>query len=154
MKKKIDHIDRKIMRMLMHNGRLNNNQLAEEVGLSPSPCWQRVRRLEEEGYIQGYAAILDAEKLDAGETVIIEVNLDRHDEENLTAFGRAMAEMPEVLEVHLVTGRYDFLLKVAVNGTKGYERFLYKKLYKVPGFNHSRSMFSLRCLKRAHSVEP
>lgn len=144
----LDEIDRRILRALRRDGRLSNNQLAEEVGLSPSPCWQRTRRLEAQGYIQGYTAVLDQEKLGVPETVIIEVTLDRHDDTVLETFGRAMVALPEVLEVYLTTGEYDYYIKVAVEGTKGYEKFLRQKLYRVPGIQHSRSIFTLRCLKQ------
>lgn len=151
--KPLDEIDRKILRELSNDGRLNNTQVADRVGLSPSPCWQRIRRLEKDGYIQGYAALLDQGKLGAGETVILEVNLDRHDDEMVENFGAVMAAMPEVLEVYLVTGDYDYFVKVAISGTEGYEKFLREKLYKIPGVRHSKSVFSLRCLKRSISVE-
>ena len=150
----LDRIDRRILRALQENGRLTNSQLAEQVGLSPSPCWQRTRRLEQEGFIRGYTAVLDQEKLGAPETVIIEVMLDRHDDDVLEAFGKAMVELPEVLEVYLTTGEYDYFVKVAVNGTRGYEDFLRKKLFRIPGIRHSRSSFTLRCLKRTQSVVP
>ncbi|WP_246710258.1 Lrp/AsnC family transcriptional regulator [Martelella soudanensis] len=152
--KPLDAIDRKILRLLLEDARLSNTQIAERVGLSPSPCWQRIRRLESDGYITGYIAILDQALLGAAETVIIEITLDRHDDDVLEKFGRAMASMPEVLEVYLTTGEYDYLLKVAVDGTAGYEEFLRTRLYKVPGIRHSRSSFTLRCLKRMHSVIP
>ncbi|MBZ9772176.1 Lrp/AsnC family transcriptional regulator [Mesorhizobium sp. CO1-1-8] len=152
--KPLDAIDRKILKLLLKNARLSNNQIAESVGLSPSPCWQRIRRLESDGFITQYVAILDQRLLGAAETVIIEVTLDRHDDEILEKFGQAMASMPEILEVYLTTGEYDYLLKVAVDGTAGYEEFLRKKLYKVPGIRHSRSSFTLRCLKRVHSILP
>jgi Lrp/AsnC family leucine-responsive transcriptional regulator len=144
----LDLIDRKILRELVGDGRLSNSQLAERVGLSPSPCWQRTRRLETEGYILGYTALLDREMLGHGETVMIEVTLDHHDDDVLENFGKAMAEMPEVIEVWLVTGEYDYIIKVAVNGTRGYEEFLRKHLYRVPGIRHSRSSFALRCIKQ------
>lgn len=153
MVKEIDEIDRQIMRKLAFDGRLSNKEIAEQVGLSPSPCWQRIRRLESEGYIQGYAAVFNQEKLGLSETVIIEVTLDRHDEETSHVFDSTVAAFPEVLEVHLVSGEYDYFIKVAVNGTKGYEKFLREKLYKIPGVRHSRSVFSLKCLKRSMSVE-
>jgi len=151
---KIDRIDRQILRALQADGRLTNNQLAQLVGLTSSPCWQRTRRLENLGFISGYTAILEQSMLGAAETVIIEITLDRHDDAVLESFGKAMAEMPEVLEVYLTTGTYDYLIKVAVDGTAGYEEFLRKKLYKVPGINHSRSSFTLRCLKRSLSFVP
>lgn len=77
--------------------------------------------------------------------------LDRHDEEILETFGRHLTELPEVLEAYLTTGDYDYLIKVAVEGTSGYERFLRERLYRIPGIRHSRTSFALRCLKRMHS---
>ncbi|NUB45649.1 Lrp/AsnC family transcriptional regulator [Fertoebacter nigrum] len=143
----LDAIDRRILRELVKDGRITNAQLAEHVGLSPSPCWQRTRRLEDEGYILGYTARLDRDRLGVSETVLIEVTMDRHDDAVLETFGRQMAEMREVIEVWLVTGEYDYIIKVAVNGTRGYEEFLRNRLYRVPGIRHSRSSFALRCLK-------
>lgn len=154
MAKQLDTIDRKILRELVKNGRLTNNQLAENVGLSNSPCWQRVKRLEQDGFITGYTALLDPDLMGAGETVLIEISLDRHDETVLESFGRAMTEYPEVLEAYLTTGEYDYFIKVAVNGTHEYEQFLRNRLYKIPGVRQSRSSFTLRCLKREHSVAP
>ena len=152
--RKLDQVDRRILRELLDNARLSNTELAERVGLSPSPCWQRVRKLETEGYIKGYVALLDQSALGAPETVLIDVTLDHHDDAILESFGKAMAEMPEVLEVHLTTGEYDYFIKVAVNGTAGYEEFLRTKLYRIPGIRHSRSSFTLRRLKQVYSVAP
>jgi Lrp/AsnC family leucine-responsive transcriptional regulator len=150
----IDEIDRRILRELRLDGRLSNTKLAEKVGLSTTPCWNRVRALEEGGMIEGYAALLSQTALGYPDTVIIEVTLDRHDDDIFEKFGQALATLPEVMEAYLLTGDYDYLIKVAVAGTAGYEEFLRKKLYKLPGLKHSRSTFVLRCLKRAHSVEP
>lgn len=150
----IDELDRKILRELRRDGRLSNTKLAEKVGLSTTPCWHRVRSMEERGVIEGYTALLNQQALGLPDTVIIEVTLDRHDDDMLHRFGEALAELPEVMEAYLLTGEYDYLIKVAVAGTAGYEEFLRRKLYKLPGIRHSRSTFVLRCLKRAHSVEP
>lgn len=151
---KLDAIDRRILRELSADGRLSNADLAARVGLSASPCWQRTRRLEASGVISRYAAVLDQAKLGFPETVIIEVTLDRHDDKMLESFGRSMIEMTEVLEVFLTTGEYDYLIKVAVDGTKGYEQFLREKLYKVPGIRQSRSSFALRALKQSAVAIP
>lgn len=150
----LDDIDRRILRALAADGRISNARLAQEVGLSASPCWQRVKRLEEQGVISGYRAILNQQSLGASEIVLIEVVLDRHDDETLAVFGRAMERLSEVLEVHLTTGEYDYLVKVAVNGTRGYEEFLREKLYRVPGIRHSRSSFVLRSLKNVQAHLP
>jgi len=152
--KPLDEIDRAILRELQTNGRLSNAELAERVGLSSSPCWQRVKRLEENGYIEGYAAVLSQKQLGMPETVILEVSLERHDDEILAKFGRALADFPEVLEAYLTTGEYDYFVKIAIDGTEGYERFLRERLYRVPGIRQTRSSFALRCLKRRISVTP
>jgi len=148
----LDDADRRILRALQGNGRLTGAELAEAAGLSVTACWNRVKRLEDEGVIEGYAALLNQAKLGVPDTAIIEVNLERHDDEVLTRFGEALTELPEVLEAYLTTGGYDYLIKVAVEGTRGYERFLREKLYRIPGIRYSRSSFVLRRLKRAHSV--
>ncbi len=152
--RRLDRIDISILKALLADGKPANTQLSEKVGLSPSPCWQRVRRLEEEGYISGFAAVLDQAKLGASEIVLVEVMLDHHSDEVLGEFGRIMSEIPEVLEVYLTTGEYDYMIKVAVDGTAGYEEFLRNRLYKVPGIRHTRSSFTLRCLKRAQAFVP
>lgn len=149
-----DEIDRKILRILTGDARISNQKLAEQVNLSPTPCWNRVKALEEAGFIKEYVAILDQRALGLPDTVIIEVTLDRHDDEIFQRFGDALALLPEVMEAYLLTGEYDYLIKVAVSGTEGYERFLREKLYRIPGLRHSRSTFALRCLKRVHSVMP
>jgi Lrp/AsnC family transcriptional regulator, leucine-responsive regulatory protein len=150
----MDRIDVKILRTLMTDAKIPNAQLAEKVGLSASPCWQRVRRMEKEGIIKGYSVQLDQAKLGASEIALVEVTLDRHEDDVLEAFGKAVSKIPEILEVYLTTGEYDYLLKVAVAGTSGYEEFLRTKLYRVPGIRHSRSSFTLKCLKHAQAYVP
>lgn len=152
--KPLDDLDRSILRELQNSARLSNAELAERVGLSPSPCWQRVKRLEENGFIEGYVAVLDQKLLGMPDTVIIEVTLERHEDEAVEKFGRALINLPEVLEAYLTTGEYDYFVKVAVAGTEGYERFLRERLYRIPGIRHTRSCFTLRCLKRQLSVSP
>lgn len=150
----LDEIDRRILRELCHDGRISNQKLAERVSLSPTPCWNRVRALENAQVITEYVAVLDQRALGFPDTVIIEVTLDHHDDEIFNNFGETLAQLPEVMEAYIVTGEYDYLIKVAVAGTAGYEHFLRQKLYKIPGIRHSRSTFALRCLKRVHSVVP
>jgi Lrp/AsnC family leucine-responsive transcriptional regulator len=150
----LDEIDRHILRTLTRDGRISNQKLADTVKLSATPCWHRVKALEDAGYITGYAAVLDQRRMGVPDTVIIEVTVDRHDDEIFKAFSDALAELPEVMEAYLLSGEYDYLIKVAVAGTEGYEVFLRKKLYKLPGIRHSRSTFVLRCLKSVSSPEP
>lgn len=150
----MDAIDKRILRALARKGRLTNAELAEEVGLSASPCWTRVRRLEQAGIIKGYAAILDQAALGLPDTVFIEVMMERHDEDSLRRFEEAVQAIPEVLECHLVTGEYDYMIKAAVGGTLGYERLLRDRLYRLPGIRHTRSSFALRRLKQELSPVP
>ena len=150
----MDTTDRRILRTLHRRARLTNAELAEEVGLSPSPCWTRVRRLEAAGAIQGYVAIIDQAALGLPDTVIIEVMMERHDEDRLRRFEQAVTEMPEVIEAWLVTGEYDYVIKAAVAGTAGYERLLRDKLYRLPGVRHTRTSFTLRCLKQSWTPTP
>jgi len=153
-KREIDETDRKILRVLREDARLTTAQLADAVGLSATPCWNRVKRLERDGFIEGYVAVLNQEKLGYPDIAIVEVTLDHHDEETLDDFGRLITAYPEVLEAYLTTGEYDYLIKVAVEGTSGYEKFLRERLYRLPGIRHSRTSFTLRCLKRMVSVLP
>jgi Lrp/AsnC family leucine-responsive transcriptional regulator len=150
----LDRLDRKILSALRRDGRLTMAELAEKVGLSQSPCWTRVKRLEAGGAIEGYVAVLNHKAIGVPNVVFVEVTLDRHDERMLEDFGAALAKIPEVVEAHLVTGEYDYLVKVAVAGTEHYERFLRESLYRIAGIRHSRSTFALRALKSALSVDP
>jgi Lrp/AsnC family leucine-responsive transcriptional regulator len=149
----VDQIDYRILRELQFNARITNRALAERVGLSPTPCWNRLRALEANGAIEKYVAVYNQELLGFPDTVIIQVILDRHDDAVLHKFEQALAKLPEVVEAYLLTGDYDYLIKVAVAGTAGYERFLRESLYKVPGIRHTRTSFTLRRLKQTYSVE-
>ena len=150
----LDLMDRKILSALRADGRLTMNELAGKVGLSQSPCWTRVKRLESMGAISRYAAILDHKVMGLGNLVFIEITLDKHNDRVLEEFGAALARTPEVISAYLVTGDYDYLVKVAVSGTEHYERFLRETLYRIPGIQHSRTTFGLRSLKEAVSVDP
>lgn len=150
----LDMADRRILSALRKNGRLTIAELAQEVGLSSSPCWNRLKRLEAEGVIEGYTAILNPKAIGLPEVFFVEITLDHHDEEMLERFGRALADMPEVIEAYLVTGDYDYLVKIAVANAEHYERFLRRTLYRVKGIRHSRSTFALRALKKGGSVDP
>lgn len=150
----LDQIDRKKLSALRSDGRLTISELSQKVGLSASPCWTRVKRLEASGVIEGYVAVLNHKAMGLPDIIFVEVTLDRHDEKVLERFGDALANIPEVIEAHLVTGDYDYLVKVTVGGTEDYERFLRESLYRIEGIRHSRSTFALRALKRAISVDP
>lgn len=150
----LDSFDRRILSALRADGRLTLAAVAAKVGLTQSPCWTRLKRLEAAGVIDRYVAVLDHVALGLPDIVFIEVTLEKHDEKTLEAFGAALAEIPEVVEAYLCTGGYDYLVKVAVSGTAHYERFLRETLYRIAGIRQSRSTFALRVLKREISVDP
>lgn len=149
----LDRIDRKILCELRKDGRLSVTELAEKVNLSTSPCWSRLKRLESQNIIEGYTANINAKAIGINELFFIEITLERHDDEILNEFSEALANMPEVIEAHLVTGDYDYLVKVAVKNSEHYERFLRKNLYSMKGVRHTRSIFALRPLKLANHTD-
>jgi DNA-binding Lrp family transcriptional regulator len=143
----LDAIDRRILERLQQDGRLSNAELAEKVGLSSSPCWRRVKALEEAGVIKGYAALLDAKTVGLSVNVFVSVSLSTQNEKSLAAFERAAAARPEVMECYLMTGDADYLLRVVVPDLAAYERFLMHHLTRVPGIANIRSSFALRSVK-------
>jgi Lrp/AsnC family leucine-responsive transcriptional regulator len=145
----MDAIDRKILGALQKNARASLQELGQAVGLSTSPCWERVRKLEQAGVIEGYTVRLNAQALGWQDTVLVQVTLDSHSDNTLEKFGEMLAAIPEVIEAYLVSGDYDYLLRVAVKDTKDYERLLRERLYKIKGIRHSKSSFVLRTLKKA-----
>jgi Lrp/AsnC family leucine-responsive transcriptional regulator len=146
---KLDRLDRDILTVLQTDARISLQELSKQVGLSASPCWTRIRRMEEAGVIEGYTVRISAQAVGLAETVIVQVTLDSHSDEALFAFGRALADIPEVLEALLVSGDYDYILRIAVSDTRDYERLLRERLYKIPGLRHSKSSFVLRSLKQS-----
>ncbi|MFS2156240.1 Lrp/AsnC family transcriptional regulator [Pseudomonas sp. Pseusp122] len=144
---KLDAYDRKILAALQRDGRLTNVQLADEIGLSASPCLRRVRNLEEAGVIRGYQATLDSEAVGLGLTVFVGVKVERHHEAEAERFRLAVLALPEVISAYLVSGEADFLLHVVVPDLRGYERFLNGSLLKVPGVRDIRSNFAIQAIK-------
>ena len=145
----LDKFDIAILEALQKDARLSLQELGKQVGLTASPCWTRIRRMEDAGVIEGYAVRVNPDKVGLSETVILHVTLDSHSDEALFEFGKALEDIPEVLEAYLVSGDYDYYIRVAVEGTRGYERFLRERLYKIPGIRHSKSSFVLRRLKQS-----
>ena len=145
----MDKTDRKILRVLQGDARASMQDISQAVGLSASPCWERIKRMEQAGVIEGYTVRLNAAALDLGETVLVQVTLDSHSDNTLEKFGETLATIPEVIEAYLVSGDYDYLLRVAVRDTKDYERLLREKLYKIKGIRHSKSSIVLRTLKKS-----
>jgi Lrp/AsnC family leucine-responsive transcriptional regulator len=144
----IDAFDRAILERLQEDGRISNQDLAAAVNLSPSPCLRRVRRLEEEGLIEGYVARLNARKLGLKLTAFLHISMDRHTPERFDNFEAAIADFPEVLECHLVTGQdADYLLKVVVEDMDDYQQFLLDKVTRIGGVTGVHSSFVLKSPK-------
>ncbi|MFP5430836.1 MAG: Lrp/AsnC family transcriptional regulator [Gammaproteobacteria bacterium] len=141
----LDRIDRRILECLQQDGGLSNQELAEKVGLSPSPCLRRVRALEEAGIILKRVTLLDRKKLGLSLTVILNIGMDRHTPERFEAFEKAVAALPEVQECYLVTGQEaDYQLKVVVPDMDAYQAFLLGKITRIPGVSGVHSSFVLR----------
>ena len=145
----LDALDRKILAQLQRNSRASLQEIGQAVGLSASPCWGRIKKLEEAGVIAGYTVRLNPQALGLADTVLVMVTLDSHSDNTLEKFGEVLATIPEVVEAHLVSGEYDYLLRIVVKYTRDYERLLREKLYKIKGIRHSQSSFVLRTLKHA-----
>jgi DNA-binding Lrp family transcriptional regulator len=137
----------KILSELQRDGRLTNQELAQRVNLSASPCWRRVKELEASGVIRRYTALLDPEKVGVPVCVITLVNLEMHNRQSLEAFENAVRDRPEIVECYAITGDADFMLKVRVADIRSYERFLNDVLFRIPGIKHIKSSFTLREIK-------
>jgi Lrp/AsnC family leucine-responsive transcriptional regulator len=140
----LDEIDRRILRALQRNARLSNADLSEDVHLSPSACHRRVQRLEKEGYIRAYVALLDPRKLGVPTTVFVEITLQGQADEVLDAFEKSVARIPDVLECHLMAGTADYLLKVVAEDTEDFARIHRQYLARLPGVAQMQSSFALR----------
>lgn len=140
----LDSLDRRILTVLQRQGRISNADLAERVNLSASACHRRVQRLEAEGYIGGYVALLDAKKLGVSSTVFVEITLSTQADEVLEAFERAVARIPDVLECHLTAGAADYILKVVAQDTEDFARIHRRSLARLPGVAKMQSSFSLK----------
>ena len=142
-----DKLDMTILRLLMEDSRQTLNQIGAQVGLSSTACWTRIKRLETEGVIRRYTVDVDPARLGYRDSVIVQLNLESHTDETLYEFGRILATIPEVVEAYLVSGDYDYYIRLAVRDTRDYERLLRERLYKIPGIRHSKSHFVLRTMK-------
>ncbi|WP_180838908.1 Lrp/AsnC family transcriptional regulator [Variovorax sp. RO1] len=144
-----DKTDLAILRVLLLDSRKTLQEIGNEVGLSPTSCWTRIKKLEASGVIKRYTVDIDPAKLGYHDSVIVQVTLESHTDETLYDFGRTLATIPEIQEAYLVSGDYDYYIRIAVRDTRDYERLLREKLYKIPGIRHSKSHFVLRVLKEA-----
>ena len=146
----MDDTDRRILSVLHDHGRIANADLAARVGLSPSPCLRRVRRLEATGVIHGYRAVIDPAAIGRGLRVLVGVRLARHALNDVQAFETAVVELPEVVETHHVTGNFDYLLHVEVADLSAYEEFHAKRLAGLPGVSAVNSYVVMKTMPPAH----
>ncbi len=141
----LDRFDRHILAEIQKNGRISNLELADSIGLSPSPCLRRVKQLEESGLIEGYTALLNASKLGLKLVALIQISMDKHTPDQFEHFESVIESYPEVLECLLITGQSaDYLLKVVVRDMEVYQDFLLNKITKISGVSDVHSSFVLR----------
>ncbi len=143
----LDRYDRHILRVLQQDGRISNQQLADEVGLSTAACWRRVKALNESGILQKHTTLISPEALGYDLCVLIMVTLVRHQQDHTKAFESAVKECPEVLQCYAVTGDADYVLRVIIPNMAAYDRFLSEKIFTLPGVNQVKSNFALREVK-------
>jgi Lrp/AsnC family leucine-responsive transcriptional regulator len=143
----LDAVDRRILRALQRDGRLSVVAIAEQVGLSPTPCQRRIRRMEEAGVIARYTAQLDPARIGLPLQAFVQVALSSHAEEMVEGFHKALAARPEVLAAYAMSGEMDYLLHVAASDFDAYAEFALKALLRMPGVKETRSSFVLTALK-------
>ncbi len=143
---KLDATDRRLLTVLQQQGRISNADLSERVNLSPSACHRRVHRLEDEGFIRDYVALLDQHKIGRSTVVYVEIKLASQADEILDGFEAAVRKVPEVLECHLMAGAADYLLKVVAEDAEDFARLHRAKLAHLPGVAQIQSSFSLKCV--------
>jgi Lrp/AsnC family leucine-responsive transcriptional regulator len=148
-KQTLDAIDTRIIEALQADGRLSNHQLAERIGLSPSPCLRRVKRLEREGFIESYRAVLQRDRVGLGFTAFVTVKIEGHADLAADALQDAIVAMPEVVACHMVSGDSDYLLEVVVPDRESYQAFLVDKLLDLPIIKEVRSNIAIQPLKTA-----
>ena len=144
----LDATDRRLLTALQREGRLSNAELSEKVNLSASACHRRVQRLEKEGYIGGYVALVDPRKVNRKTTVFVEITLSAQADDVLDAFEKAVARIPDVLDCHLMAGQADYLLKVVAQDAEDFARIHRKYLARLPGVQGMQSSFALRTVRQ------
>lgn len=147
MHSELDLYDRRILALLQEDASLSSAQIAEQVGLSQSPCWRRIQRLKEEGVIRGQVTLLDRKKIGLNTQIFAEVKLNAHGRSNFTEFTEAIRGFPEVLECYVLMGAVDFLLRIVTSDIEAYERFFFEKLSMVPGIQEVNSIVALSEIK-------
>ncbi len=146
-KKTLDRIDRAILRALQADGRMTNSDLSKHVNLSATPCLERVRRLERDGYIESYHAKLNADKVDAGFLAFITLSLDQTNENIFAKFKAKIAEIPEIMECHMVGGGVDYILKIRTASMADYRRLMEERFSEIPAIASTSSYFVMESAK-------
>lgn len=144
----LDRVDQKILLDLQEDGRITNQALADKVGLSATPCLRRLKRLKDEGYIQGYTAIVDQKRYGLPISVFVFVKLIHQTDDFIEEFESAVLEWPEVMECYLVTGGRDYLMRVVTDGLESYEHFIKKKVVRLKCVSQLETCFSMNTIKR------
>ena len=147
---KIDETDHAILDALQERARISNVELADRVHLSESACLRRVRALEEAGVIAGYSAMVDPVRVGLPSAVFVQLTLQRQDQTDLDAFEEAVQNIPEVMECYLMTGEFDYLLRIVVSDASDYERVHRQHLTRLPGVARVQSSFTLRTVRKAN----
>ncbi len=152
----VDRLDRRILDVLQQEARISNADLAGRVGLSASPCWRRVKALEDRGVIRRYVTLVSPEAIGLPVNVFISVTLEKQVEKRLESFEASVLKHPEVMECYLMTGEFDYLLRVVVSDVEAYQRFLLVHLTRIPGIASIKSSFALKQVqyKTALPLEP
>lgn len=146
---RLDATDLRMLRLLQDEGRISNARLAERLNLSETPAWRRLRRLEDEGYVRGYQAVLDQRKLGYGVTAFVQITFAMHTGQEPYKFEEAIQAIPEILSCHNITGEADYLLQVVARDLEDYGDFVARVLRKLPGVTAIRSTLSMREVKAA-----
>ena len=150
--RRLDRIDRRILSHLQNDGRLSYVELANKVGLSTSPCLERVKRLERDGFIRGYSAQLTPEKLQAGLLVFVEISLNYTSGDVFREFRSAVKLWPEIQECHLVSGDFDYLLKIRIADMAAYRELLGEIIHTLPGVRDSRTLVAMETVKESSEI--
>ena len=150
--KALDRTDRRILECLQADGRISNVQLSRKVNLTPTPCIERVKRLERQGYIRGYTAILDPDLVDASLLVFVEIDLSHTSPDAFKRFSEEARKLPEIMDCHLVSGNFDYLIKARVKDMKAYRKLLGEKILSLPFVNGSRSYVVMEEVKETSSL--
>lgn len=143
----MDQLDKRILQVLQQNGKLQNNELAQQVGLSPSPCLRRVKQLEDAGIIHQYVALIDAQKVNLALTIFARIWLKGQDEKTVNHFIEAVRDIPEIVECQLMAGDCDFFLRIVVADLDAYRQFQIQKLNKISGIQNVKTEIPLQQVK-------